>query len=246
MGRMGAIPSRGIIDGMTRRLPPRGQPGNPGKFRASTTGGADPARYQTDMYPEYSIREAAHIGTFDRADKTEDSYEGNGVSVSVHPDDWAEIARLPDPVWTLTNDNGKPFSMVDAHRLDEGLVSGYATRNGYATETVAWTVPIVDENGEDAGQFTVLDHDEAVYEADGATPARTSALVATEKLARRTGATPGTVAYPEHLTVVWAEDRTDADGVWWDDTHDPVNLSAPRGTIFDRTTFTASPGWESS
>ena len=69
-----------------------------------------------------------HVGTFDPADKGRggESYEGTGLSVSVHPEDWEAIARLGGCPWW------------EADLSDRRLLDGNAALANRESAWAAW------------------------------------------------------------------------------------------------------------
>ena len=65
------------------------------------------------------------------------SQEGGELSVSEHPDEWAEIARLGDEVWQLRK-AGARFLRVPGHKLPRA--TAWAVRHGYVEPAMVWRV----------------------------------------------------------------------------------------------------------
>lgn len=196
-----------------------------------------------------------HVGRLDPAAKGTDSHEGEGLSVSRHPEDWRVIARLGDaPVWDVDTREAR---LLDFHtfRRDKtalGAACGWAVEQGYLERGRVYVVTVPDE--EDGGSlvFRFLDPTEAEDEARGYLEAdldgdeleaavaqavrRTTGYVPTARLAERMRHERGVpLALAVDLAVVaYAEDVLDLDGVWWEDAYDPALYSAPRGVLFAR------------
>lgn len=69
--------------------------------------------------PPRTFEALFHVGTLRPEDKGCDgpSWEGHGLSVSVHPAAWTRIARLGGrPTWKLVNDQAR---FVDVHALTD-------------------------------------------------------------------------------------------------------------------------------
>src|ERR1035437_5846651 len=62
------------------------------------------------------LKNVYHVGTFNLKDKRKNSYEGNGVSISLCPKEWGQIARLTGETWKLFKEEG---SFLDALSLNE-------------------------------------------------------------------------------------------------------------------------------
>ena len=189
-----------------------------------------------------SFRKLWHVGSMDPKDKRDDSYEGAGLSVSVNPEEWQQIARIGGDLWELTK-SGNRF--VNYHRLTKvqrKSIREWGVKNGYATPAELWRHSYFDEEvGEGEWRYSDFDTkeqaeaelggqgegvDEKVEPVEGG-------LKATPKLEQKTlrkNISP--VEMDDLLVTAYAEDELDCDGVWWQDTLDPENLSAPRGVIF--------------
>lgn len=119
--------------------------------------------------PVLTLDEVFHVGTLDFADRAAWSYEGDGLSVSVHPEEWAQIARLGHAVWRVTRSDEAPFRFVDFHAVtadDRDLLRGYALSQGWMAQQVVWQVTFDTESG---GQSTLICNTEAdaAEEAEG-------------------------------------------------------------------------------
>lgn len=184
------------------------------------------------------IDELFHVGTLNVDDKGVDSYEGCGLSVSVHPDEWAKIARLgDDDPWVC---DARKLRLVDGHRLLRDAAQSllaWGVQEGLASECVAWQVDFVDDYG-DERSYLCASTDEAdaaaddcggeIQEVRGHAP---SEALCERMLWRRTHAGVPSVSIAQDLATVWAEDAG-YDGIWWEDELDVWKLSAPRGVIF--------------
>ena len=196
-----------------------------------------------------------HVGRLDPAAKGIDSHEGDGLSVSRHPEDWRAIARLGDaPVWDIDTRDAR-FLDFYAFRRDRAALNAacdWAVEQGYLERGRVYVVTVPDEEEGGSLVFRFLDEAEAEEEARGylevdldgdeleaaVTKAvrRTAGYVPTARLAGRMRHERDVpLALVVDLAVVaYAEDVLDVDGVWWEDTYDPARYSAPRGVLFAR------------
>ena len=202
--------------------------------------------------PTTSFDELYHVGTMDPTDKgrAAGSLEGDGLSVSMHPEEWERIARLGgNPTWVLTKE---PNRFVRYHALGDGhhdALAAWAVERGYAQRATLWHVTWEDDDEGGPVSFVVDSEAAAAEEAelrddDSVTIHTETGLVATPALTQRLG-------QHCHLGLVedlaWVAfvgelaDTVDLDGIWWDDRYDPAALSCPRGVIVPArvATFTA-------
>ena len=188
-----------------------------------------------------SFRKLWHVGTMDPGDKQPGSLEGSGLSVSVDPDEWEDIARIAGDRWELTKPGNKFLNFHRLSRQQREEIADWGVRNGYVTRVATgWRWYFTDAEGGRERYMEFETEQAAREEMDGqgegeVRPAKgATSLKGTEKLKRRTNnpsADDLVIAF-DMLVTVYADDELDCDGVWWQDTHDPSSLSAPRGVIF--------------
>ena len=216
------------------------------------------------MWPTYRPQAVHHVGSLVAADKGREwssSLEGNGLSVSEHPDEWRAIARLGDaPQWSLTTNDQAAF--LDARALtqaqwaevmDWGLAQGLVQPIKVAR--VSW-IDIEDEtdryqdfnlgpNGDDLEaleQSRLELHDLA---ACGCQPKVEclDAWAAQPALSERIGFKVVDDLCRDLVLTVFVEDelfeKHGLQGVWWRDQLAPASYSAPRGVIH----LKALPAW---
>lgn len=192
-----------------------------------------------------------HVGIFDSKLKgtthNASSQEGNGLSVSIHPEEWREIARLgEDPLWELEPKDAGVF--VDHHALTDAhwqRVMEWATENGYATPTQVVRASWHDEELDERRYFEFdLSEPDAMERAQAEADDREdddpriekhAGWKSTTALDERIGYALETSMVQSMVLTLYTEDvlyATDkAQGVWWEDTLDVQGLSAPRGVI---------------
>jgi hypothetical protein len=181
--------------------------------------------------PVLDMSGLTHIGTLNVTDKGDWSYEGQGLSVSLHPEAWQQIARLGGPVWDIPT----PARLLNLHELTEEqrkAITDFGLAAGYVEETIAYKVTWYDDEYEEDRYFLIADKEEAEEEADmrEADIEETATFAATGTFPDTT-VKAGATDVEDILATVWVDQCTDLDGVWWEDRHDPDRLSAPRGVI---------------
>ena len=188
---------------------------------------------RTASFKTVSFKVLYHNGTMNPKDKKLDSLEGGGLSVTTHPDEWAQITPLGGELWELTK-SGNRF--LDAHSLtdkNEDEVIAWGVENGYIESKTIYRVPVYDEEGE-LWYFDFKSYNEALIEAteESEIVVKDGGLIPTPKLSKATGVRSSIAEAFNHLLTVYAETVTSYDGVWWGDDLDVGKLSAPRGVIF--------------
>lgn len=189
------------------------------------------------VVPTVDITEVFHVGTLNPAHKGTShkwSYEGAGVSVSEHPEEWSQIAKLGEsPTWSLTNPNG---TFLDFHSMNNGVrdaINDWALTTGLLHATTMWEVQVTcDETG---GYSFLCDTEkeacEEIENTETTTIKKVDVLVATELLTEQTCVPVGTPDVFDLVVSTYAGGRHDINGVWWNDNYDPIRLSCPRGVI---------------
>lgn len=203
-----------------------------GRFAAKT--GTAPTVMLSAPMPTVEKSGLSHVGTLNTADKKAFSYEGQGLSVSQHPDDWSRIARLTGPTHALH----RTGTFLDYHELSEeqtSLIVDYAVSKGWVEEATVYRVRYYDDEWEQEMEMTLTSREEAEDEADGK---EGEVLEETSFIYLEMPDTTCVAGKPADLGVVTAawvnEERPDLDGTWWDDDYDVSRLSAPRGVISPR------------
>lgn len=185
------------------------------------------------------LDETYHVGTLAPGHRKALSYEGEGLSVSVHPEDWSQIARLGGaPTWVLRRPDGQPLRFVSWHDLDEvtrDRVRDWGAERGWVEQRQVWMASYYDEEWDGRASFSCAteeaahaevedyeDHDAAVESVLVWRPTTTfpDARISADD-------EPSDVLLAAYLR----EQRPDLDGVWWEDDYDPDRLSCPRGVL---------------
>lgn len=182
------------------------------------------------------------------AKKSSSSWEGPGLSVSVHPQAWQSIAKLGGaPLHVLTRKDGKSGSFVDVHavhknkRLKQGVIK-QAVKDGWLTTTTIWITSRWDDEWDSYMESTWDNEAEARenYDAEaGDKIKKKTGVAATPKLLARwyenfTSRLDIGLAFEMGLHAI--AETSGYDGLWWEDDLDPSRLSAPRGVIFTNKT----------
>lgn len=188
--------------------------------------------------PVIEVFDLTHVGSRSPSEKGTTSYEGQGLSVSQHPDAWARIARLGGPVWNVSGDTNR---FLDYHELTDAqksAIDAWGVERGYITPVKAWKISTWDEDEEDYRWFLTTKESEVEFEREEAEYAEVetkfevvATFAATETFADTT-VKAGDLHVEQILATVWVQETdNDFEGVWWEDDYDPDNLSAPRGVI---------------
>lgn len=235
---------------MTERQP-RIHPGVPSAGQWATAPRAEPDLGLGDLVddpvltgdpPLVEHDTVTHVGTLDAADRDSHSHEGDGLSVSLHPDEWSQIAHLgARTAWRIERPDHAPLRFVAWHDLDETTrdrVRHWAADRGWVAQRpmvrATWTG--MDDNGQDARwSFEADTEAEAAAEAE----AHEGEDVSIESVHcwRATADFPDSRIHRDLdptdvlLSAYIREHRPDLDGVWWEDEYAPELLSCPRGVL---------------
>lgn len=209
----------------------------------------------TEGFPTIVFDELFHIGSLNAADKgtthNRVSQEGNGLSVSLDPDAWMQIAKLGgNPIWVLRPTANNSF--VDAHSLSEShwaMVMGWAQTQGLANPTEIIEVSWYDSEEDTRHAFhfdasvpgeleRAQSELEDMEEQDGKL-IRFSGWQTTPALNDRIGFSVSASMVKDMALTLYVEDvlfeAQGTQGVWWEDMLDVGAYSAPRGVIHHRT-----------
>jgi ADP-ribose pyrophosphatase YjhB (NUDIX family) len=174
-----------------------------------------------------------HVGSMNAQDKQHGSYEGAGLSVSVNPEEWRQIAKKGGPLWELTKAGNK---FINFHRISAAqkkAIFQWGVENEYVEPIELWRAEWYDDEAEETKFSDFKEESDARDQSDNYYPVPGGGFDMTQQLVGRTKQVHGDPMMAWDLLVtVYAEDVLECDGVWWDDTLDPANLSAPRGVIF--------------
>jgi hypothetical protein len=159
------------------------------------------------------------------------SYEGNGLSVSAHPEAWKRIARLGGgSTYALTKENPRFFDAYDQGLKKEAV--DWCLANGFLEKRTYWQAM---SRGGGVNTFSLHDtREEAEKEADSpdfVCEHEGFAVVGPMLGYFRKEQKPSR-SLVEEYAIIWFAEAAGFDGVWWSDSLSPNNYSAPRGVIF--------------
>jgi hypothetical protein len=179
-----------------------------------------------------------HVGNLDEKNNSgRFSLEGGGLSVSDHPLAWMKIARLNGGIYAMKKDNALLIDMIIAaqdEKLNE-LVVKYGMHKKLITPCKIYKVTDSDDS------FTLFSNKkDAINERPEDADIEDYLEVydghkATVSLARKHG-------FPDRmplglvkdmLFLTYSKEVLKLDGAWWHEELSPMDLSAPRGSVFD-------------
>lgn len=184
-----------------------------------------------------------HLGSLQKSDKGNrgDSLEGDGLSISIHPDAWRRIARLGGAQeWVAS---AAKLKIADGHQLLKQSLPAmlaWAEKAGLVKAREVWRLRTHDDEIGNVEQLFDTEK-KALAEVRGMEPSEfkikainsfvpTAALL--ERLRRNPrGVGKACVTLEQDVATVWAQDHR-LDGIWWSDRLSPATFSAPRGVIF--------------
>ncbi|KQO98719.1 hypothetical protein ASF30_11700 [Leifsonia sp. Leaf264] len=197
-----------------------------------------------------------HIGTLNQEYKKDWSYEGQGLSVSMDPDAWEQIAELGgNPRWSVGVDNPQ---FLDFHELtaeQKDAINDWGVERGYVIPVTATRIYTWDSEDESWRYYLTTDESDVEFERDEAEAMEyevregrpmdgededgfvyldSEATFATTDVFPDPTVRRGSLGEDQILATLWVQETTDFDGVWWEDDYDPERLSAPRGVIVPR------------
>lgn len=205
-----------------------------------------------------------HLGTLDAADRGKQhtvSQEGAGLSVSVTPSAWEDIARLGGS--RLNRMTRQDALFVDLNAMDDMLLStiqGWARGAGLVEISPSWRLHEWDEETEEWRHWNFSSQEAALAQLSEEPAPGEAEDEFLERLAEERGIPGGDIIQQVPLwtlteagslrargfgrgedatdmaVMFWAEDvlvktMPGVVGVWWDHDLDPSCLSAPKGAI---------------
>jgi hypothetical protein len=191
--------------------------------------------------PLKNFSKVYHIGSMDIKNKSNFSLEGSGLSVSIHPREWSQIARLGgNAIFELVKSNGVFADAYKMNKEHKKTIINWALTNGYLIQKETYKVCWFDDDLEHTVCMEFDNLKKAKDELGNKDEGRElkinkKGLLPTEKLKQETQqqAIDPSQTFDLLLTI-YVENTSNYDGVWWSDKLDPLNYSAPRGVIFNK------------
>lgn len=195
--------------------------------------------------PTRRFRGLLHVGDLRKPPpKRSSSWEGPGLSVSLAPDAWREIARVGGCTWVLRRGDRHAGALVDFHALGprrKAVLVEMAEAQDLGRRATIWQHCVYDDELGDercsefatrrAAEAEQADYEEGeVRQGEGFRPSAKLQARWKRRFSRRLPT--GDLAREQAILAV-LEGQKRWDGVWWADRYDPVGLSAPRGLIFE-------------
>jgi len=190
--------------------------------------------------PVIAIDTVWHVGDLNVASKSRNSYEGAGLSVSVHPAAWRMIGRgqVGGTTWRLDRPDSRFLDALCLGKRRTATILKWGLREGYAEPAELWKWTYWDDDLEEEVFQIFTTRDEAIEEADcdedDDCVSAVSGYVSTpalDAMAMQDDQSHGTKSVLDLLLPIYADRVLGLDGVWWAERLDPLCHSAPRGVI---------------
>lgn len=200
------------------------------------------------LFPSKLISDLYHVGTMDISRKRSFSLEGDGLSVSICPNEWRRITRQTESgLWLLSK---KDVKMLDYHKLSVrsvnnivkwGIEKGLAAKGvlydveSYIDDELCYSTYATYEEAINETDIPFLDEEDDAeeYEEQLNRIVKREGLKATPKLINKVKVDIDASDVETHLVLLYCEYVLKIDGVYWDEELDVLNYSAPRGVIFN-------------
>jgi hypothetical protein len=173
------------------------------------------------------------------------SYEGAGVSVSHHPEVWANLVQTTGDstlatavaTYELTTESATFYDAMPGGPPRSSVIE-WVLANDFVQEVSGFEVRWQESGDDHTMQFFEFDRAEREASVAGR-ELHPATVLALDQRGKRywerafeqlpSEADPLVI---RGLTPVWYAEAHDYDGVWWDEDLAPANYSAPRGVIF--------------
>lgn len=182
-----------------------------------------------------NLSQVSHVGTFNQAHKKSYSYEGDGLSVSLHPDEWRRIARIGGETHLLTKDGAQ---FADFHSMDLDSLDVWGVENQLIEQATFFRITYFDDEMGSDVYTDYVDPVEAQEELDcmedpALSVEEVKGYNPTAKMHSEMGVNTDHSEYQKHLFGLYIQQNfPELDGVWFADTLDVLAYSAPAGMIF--------------
>lgn len=197
--------------------------------------------------PTVSFKELFHVGPMNAADKRDDSYEGSGLSVSLHPDEWRSIASglVAGDTWRCLKPGNRFVASYKVPRKVVKALGAWGVEQGLATPTTLWRMKYYDDDDQEFRYFDMESKAEAEAEAemyDRTTVKKVlgGGLVATPALSKRTRVRRIDPTMVLNLLLTVYAEESGYDGVWWADRLDPDGRHRAASSCLPRSRHGAS------
>lgn len=210
------------------------------------------SKFKGKIFNPQEISALYHVGTMDIANKSSESYEGNGLSVSICPDVWMRLARCcTTTIWELYKSN---LEMLDYYSLTEnefsiarewGVLEGYLEdcivyRYTYFDDEMDCDLTSIHKTFEDACKEACLENKYATFEefknseeSQFYNIEEEIGFNPTDKLKKISFVNLSIDNAEDINFLLFLEKNTNLDGVYWNELLDESRYSAPRGVIFN-------------
>lgn len=189
-------------------------------------------------FPVRSFPYLLHVGSLNPSEKRNDSHEGHGLSVSLHPDEWRQITGgyTNGDLHKLTKPSNQ---FLDYHKMtkkQKEVIKSWGFDNGYLEPVVTYRVTYFDDEMDEKVYTDFEDRESAEYENQeigGTITEIKDGFKITPKLAQLCRLSGNHyINVLDFAVIAYTEQVLNLDGIWWNDRLDPQNYSAPRGVIF--------------
>lgn len=190
-------------------------------------------------WPATRLASVKHVGTLDPTQKRDGSNEGAGLSVSLNPEAWMQIARgqVAGDVWGGRRQDGSCGSFLDVIGLKPShlrSIRDWAVESRLAVRQDLFGFSYYDDEMEQRVSMlfaSATERDRECADMDDTTLYEQNGLVATDALRSLTRNPCPPVLVEDMIITAYVESQTDHDGCWWHEILDVSILSAPRGVI---------------
>ena len=208
--------------------------------------------FKGKIFNPKEIENLYHVGTMDIANKSSESFEGNGLSVSICPKVWMRLARCAtSTIWELYKSNLKILDYYSLTENEFNIAREWGLNEGYLEESEVYRYTYFDDEMDcdltsvystfkDACEEACLDNEyENIEEFKQSEEAKFYKIEKeigykpTDKLKRLSFVSLDINNAEEINFLLFLEKNTDLDGVYWNEILDELRYSAPRGVIFN-------------
>lgn len=185
-------------------------------------------------HPVINFNKLYHVGTMEKKQKRKGGYEGSGLSVSLHPNEWQRIAKgyIVGNIFELKKENNQLLNVHGLSEVQKNEIYEWGVKKEYIERAILYRVEYFDDEWDCNLRSDFENEESAEIEAEGRDieVQEIKSFVSTEVMKEKTNNDANTMIF-DLLVTLFAEEELKIDGAWWNDKLDVLRLSAPRGVI---------------